>query len=229
MTGAECSVLTSSSEYKTWRLVVSLATREAVRVYVTAECPINRDCFPSLRRHPQQSATESYPVDLRSSFLPRHTYLLLFDQHSLSERPMSPRSPLGHVITPTKSQSRLRISFICQTRINNLNDHIATCTRSRTVKSLSSGSRHSAQYINMNGHQHQQQYQQQLPAQSPYGAPVEGWMANHGVPWWMVPPPNVSRVTPWSEEKIDELQDRLRLKLGPEFIINGRDQAVVPS
>lgn len=70
----------------------------------------------------------------------------------------------------------------------------------------------------MNGHQHQQVYQQQQPAQSPYGAPVEGWMANHGVPWWMVPPPNVSRVTPWSEEKIDELQDRLRLKLGPEFI-----------
>lgn len=97
--------------------------------------------------------------------------------------------------------------------------------QAESSRAIHSGSSHqSVRYTSMNAtsngyqaqgshHHHQQQHQQ-----PPYAGPAEGWMANHGVPWWMVPPPNVSTVTPWSEEKIDELQDRLRLKLGPEFI-----------
>ena len=47
------------------------------------------------------------------------------------------------------------------------------------------------------------------------------WLDNHGVPWWMAQPRELpSRLTPWSEEKLAQLQVRLQRKLGPEYIAN---------
>lgn len=48
-----------------------------------------------------------------------------------------------------------------------------------------------------------------------------GW-ANHGMPWWMAMPPHLrapqQSLTPWSEERIAQMQVRLARKLGPEYV-----------
>ena len=45
------------------------------------------------------------------------------------------------------------------------------------------------------------------------------WLSNHGMPWWMAAPRELpSRLTPWSMEKIAQLQVRLAKRLGPEYV-----------
>lgn len=45
------------------------------------------------------------------------------------------------------------------------------------------------------------------------------WMSTHGLPWWMAPQREMpSRLTPWSEEKLAQLQVRLARRLGPEYL-----------
>lgn len=69
-----------------------------------------------------------------------------------------------------------------------------------------------------------------VPHPQPVKTEEDGWVNNHGMPWWLTAmmgaasagqegaPEMRPRTTPWSEERIAQLQVRLSKRLGPEYV-----------